>query len=133
MSITFQQSPLLSNAELNALFVFSWPGHEDRDFQRELAQSLTWVGAFDAERLVGFVKVAWDGGLHAFLLDPTTHPDFRRRGVGRGMVSRAADTARERGVEWLHVDFEISLTPFYRACGFVPTEAGLLHLTTPST
>ena len=31
--------------------------------------------------------------------------------------------------EWLHVDFEEDLRPFYfAACGFTPTDAGLLAL-----
>jgi hypothetical protein len=40
----------------------------------------------------------------------------------------AAAAAREAGCEWLHVDYEASLTPFYEACGFVPTAAGLIRL-----
>jgi hypothetical protein len=42
--------------------------------------SLTWVGAFSAGRLVGFVHAIWDGGTHAFILDghlghrPRTRP-----------------------------------------------------------
>jgi hypothetical protein len=33
------------------------------------------------------------------------------------------------GCEWLHVDFETRLTPFYiEGCGFRPTPAGLIHL-----
>ena len=43
-----------------------------------LARSLTYVAAYDTvgggEQLVGFVNVAWDGGIHAFLLDTTVHP-----------------------------------------------------------
>ena len=30
-------------------------------------------GAYDGERLVGYVNVATDGSGHAFLLDPTVH------------------------------------------------------------
>ncbi len=40
--------------------------------------------------------------------------------------------ARERGAEWLHVDYEDELDPFYRACGFRPTAAGLLALDSPA-
>jgi len=40
----------------------------------------------------------------------------------------AVRVARERGAEWLHVDFEPHLEGFYRACGFRPTEAGLIRL-----
>jgi GNAT superfamily N-acetyltransferase len=78
--------------------------------------------------LIGFVNVAWDGGAHAFLLDTTVHPDFRRRGIATELVRRVAEAARARGAEWLHVDFEPHLETFYRGCGFAPTAAGLLRL-----
>ena len=72
--------------------------------------------------------VAWDGRQHAFLLEPTVHPDRRRRGIGRELVRRAEAAAREAGCEWLHVDYEPALAPFYEACGFKPTPAGLIRL-----
>ena len=53
--------------------------------------SLTWVEAYAAARLVGFVNVAWDGGAHAFLLDTCVDPGHQRAGVGRELVRRAAD------------------------------------------
>lgn len=96
-----------------------------------LSRSLTWVGAYQGEDLVGFVNVAWDGGVHAFLLDPRVRPDFRRRGIGTELVHRAAKVARRAGVEWLHVDFEPELKAFYASCGFRPTEAGLFRLQDP--
>jgi hypothetical protein len=37
--------------------------------------------------------------------------------------------ARDAGCEWLHVDFEDHLRRFYfEACGFQPTNAGLIAL-----
>lgn len=91
--------------------------------------SLTWVGAFDGERLVGFVQLCWDGGSHAFLLDTAVDPDHQDRGVGRGLVRAAAVEAERAGCEWLHVDYEAHLDHFYRdLCGFAPTAAGLRHL-----
>jgi GNAT superfamily N-acetyltransferase len=92
--------------------------------------SLGWVTARDAAGLlVGFVNVAWDGGDHAFLLDTKTRGELQRRGVGTALVRHAADNARAVGCEWLHVDFEPDLAPFYfDACGFRPTDAGLIHL-----
>jgi len=80
------------------------------------------------DELIGCVNLAWDGGVHAFVLDTTVHPDARRRGVGRGLVKLAVEVARERGVEWVHVDFDGHLREFYYECGFRGTEAGLLHL-----
>jgi ribosomal protein S18 acetylase RimI-like enzyme len=92
--------------------------------------SLGWVTARDASGLlVGFVNVAWDGGDHAFLLDTKTHAGYQRRGIATAVVRVATDHARAAGCEWLHVDFEPDLAPFYfDACGFVPTDAGLIHL-----
>jgi GNAT superfamily N-acetyltransferase len=90
--------------------------------------SLVHLGAYADERLVGYVNVATDGGGHAFLLDPTVHPDFRGRGLGTLLVRRATEIAHERGARWLHVDYEPHLDGFYRACGFTPTMAGLIRL-----
>ena len=49
--------------------------------------------------------------------------------VTLAVVRRAAEEARAAGYEWLHVDFEPGLAAFYfGACGFQPTDAGLIHL-----
>lgn len=78
-----------------------------------------------------YVNVAWDGSTHAFILDPTVHPDFRLRGIGRQLVRQAVEAAGERGVTWVHVDFEPSLRGFYARCGFRATEAGVINVANP--
>ena len=100
-------------------------------WRRRLADhALTWVGAFDEGRLVGFVQVAWDGGPHAFLIDTAVDPNHQGRGIGAALVKAAEDETRAAGCEWLHVDFEPHLESFYlRSCGFRPTSAGLIRLT----
>ena len=91
--------------------------------------ALTWVGGFDAGRLVGFVQVCWDGGEHAFLLDTAVDPGWQRSGVGAGLVAAAVADTRAAGCAWLHVDFEDHLSAFYLdRCGFRTTAAGLLRL-----
>ena len=79
-------------------------------------------------RLIGFVNVVWDGGVHAFVLD--TVVARHRRGGGRRRAGRSAPhEARAAQCEWLHVDFEEHLRPFYiDACGFKETAAGLIAL-----
>jgi GNAT superfamily N-acetyltransferase len=59
------------------------------------------------------------------------HPDLRGRDIGRRLVRQAVKVAEDRHIEWVHVDFEPHLRGFYLACGFRPTEAGLLHLSEP--
>jgi ribosomal protein S18 acetylase RimI-like enzyme len=117
-----------SNEELNALWRQAWGATEPRDFSGILERSLAHVGAFAEAELIGFVNLAWDGGIHAFILDTCVHPGFRGRGIGTRLVREATRLAAERGVHWLHVDFEPHLAGFYRRCGFCPTEAGLLDL-----
>jgi GNAT superfamily N-acetyltransferase len=118
----------LTNNELNLLFAASWPDHSWRDFSPILQRSLAYVCAYDQNRLIGFVNLAWDGGIHAFILDTTVHPAMRRRGIGQALVKQAIIVAQERGIEWLHVDYEPHLQDFYRQCGFQHTEAGIQWL-----
>jgi GNAT superfamily N-acetyltransferase len=91
--------------------------------------SLGWVTARDRGKLVGFVNVVWDGSVHAWLQDTMVAASARHRGIGAGVVAVARDAARDAGCEWLHVDFDDDLRAFYfDACGFTPTNAGLLAL-----
>ncbi|MCX4689013.1 GNAT family N-acetyltransferase [Kitasatospora purpeofusca] len=120
--------PALTDAELNELFGVAWPAHSPTSFAPILARSLTWIAARRGSRLVGFVNVVGDGGAHAFVLDTTVHPDERRQGLGIRLVRAAAEEAKARGAEWLHVDYEPHLESFYGQCGFRPTAAGLMRL-----
>jgi len=91
--------------------------------------SLGWVCAWDDGALVGFVNVVWDGTVHAFILDTLVTERVRRQGVGSELVSVAVRQARAAGCEWLHVDFDDQLRPFYfDRCGFRPTNGGLVAL-----
>jgi GNAT superfamily N-acetyltransferase len=119
------------NAEVNALhaecfehrvFVDDWWSQVNRF-------SLGWVCTRRSGTLVGFVNVAWDGGVHAFVLDTMVPPAFQRQGIAKALIGEAVDRAKEAGCEWLHVDFNPHLRPFYfDACGFSPTDAGLIAL-----
>jgi GNAT superfamily N-acetyltransferase len=87
------------------------------------------VCAWEDGVLVGFVNAAWDGATHAFILDTVVSKQVRRQGVGSEIVAVAGQHARISGCEWLHVDFEDHLRPFYLdRCGFRATSAGLFGL-----
>jgi GNAT superfamily N-acetyltransferase len=129
MEIDYRLSPAIDNDALNHLLADAWPDHARRDFSRILPRSLGYVCAFAGNRVIGFVNVAWDGDMHAFLLDPMVQTEFRRRGIGTALVRHAANLARSKGAEWLHVDYEPHLEEFYAKCGFKNTRAGLINLT----
>lgn len=119
------------NGELNALHAECF-GHRvlDDDWWGQVNRfSLGWVCLRLDGRLAGFVNVAWDGGVHAFLLDTAVTPALQRQSHATRLVREAVAQARAAGCEWLHVDFDPHLRGFYLdACGFQPTEAGLVRL-----
>ena len=120
--------PYPDDAALQRLWSVAWNSAGPASFQPLLARSLAHIGAYDGKRLVGFVNVAWDGGIHAFILDTCVDPACRRQGIALRLLKLAAETARERGAAWLHVDFEPQLEPLYRQAGFGATAAGLMRL-----
>jgi predicted N-acetyltransferase YhbS len=134
MDVSYQWRGGFDDAEVDALHAegFGHPPTAGDWWARLHRHSLGWVCARESDELVGFVNVAWDGAAHAFVLDTLVSERLRDRRVGTGLVQLAAREARAAGCEWLHVDFEDHLRPFYLdACGFRPTSAGLVRLTDP--
>ncbi len=138
MTVTYHWRGGFDSGEVNALHAEGF-GHRvlDDDWWAQVnRQSLGWVcaradagAAGGTGELVGFVNVAWDGAIHAFILDTLVTARFRRHGVGTGLVAVAVRGARAAGCEWLHVDFDDHLRGFYfDSCGFQPTNAGLIAL-----
>lgn len=130
MSVTYQWRGAVDDDAVNMLHAEGF-GHPPLDigWSAQLHRhSLGWVCAHQDGRLVGFVNVAWDGGVHAFVLDTLVAGDVRRRGIGAELVAVAARQARAAGCEWLHVDFEDLDAFYFDACGFRPTSAGLIAL-----
>ena len=131
MAIEYEWRGAFDNREVSALHaegfeheltIDDWLGQVKR-------HSLGWVCARRDGKLVGFVNVPWDGETHAFIIDTLVTAAYRRLGVGRELVAVAERAARTAGCQWLHVDFEDQLRPFYfNACGFTPTNAGLIEL-----
>ncbi|HET7676830.1 MAG TPA: GNAT family N-acetyltransferase [Candidatus Limnocylindrales bacterium] len=131
MSVRYAWRGAFDSDEVGALHAEGF-GHAQaaEDWRGQVERhSLGWVCAREGTELVGFVNVAWDGGLHAFILDTLVASRARRRGIGTKLVGIAVEQARAAGCEWLHVDFEDELAAFYiGACGFRPTPAGLIAL-----
>lgn len=126
--IDYLVNPFPDTEALDDFWRRAWGVPPPQNYAAVLGRTLAHVAAMDGDRLVGFINVAWDGGLHAFILDTAVEVASRRRGIASELVRRAAALARERQVQWLHVDFEPHLEGFYRACGFRPTAAGLMAL-----
>ncbi|HEY3831828.1 MAG TPA: GNAT family N-acetyltransferase [Acidimicrobiia bacterium] len=135
MAVTYEWRGHFESREANALHAeaFETRVFSDSEWnwvEQVAAHSLGWVTArSDAGTLAGFVNVLWDGLVHAWLQDMMVAQSERRGGVGVALVQHARDGAATAGCEFLHVDFDDHLIPFYfDACGFTPTRAGLMHL-----
>jgi GNAT superfamily N-acetyltransferase len=129
--ITYEWRGAFNSAELNALHAEGFDHRRlDDDWWGQVSRhSLGWVCAREGSDLVGFVNIAWDGGVHAFVIDTLVTTRARHRGVGTALVATAEREARAAGCEWLHVDFDDHLRPFYfGSCKFRPTNAGLIAL-----
>jgi GNAT superfamily N-acetyltransferase len=132
--VTFEWRGDFGNDEVNALHAEAF---ETRVFDTSEwdwvalahAHSLGWVVARDDGALVGFVNVLWDGLVHAWIQDVMVASRARGNDVGTRLVHEARRGAQGADCEWLHVDFDDHLRPFYfDACGFTPTNAGLIAL-----
>jgi GNAT superfamily N-acetyltransferase len=134
VTVTYEWRGQFDNTEINILHAdafntrafdaaeWDWVSQVER-------HSLGWVVARSDGELAGFTNVLWDGLVHAWLQDVMVAGRARHRGIGVELVGRARAAAREAGCEYLHVDFEDDLRPFYfDACGFTPTNAGLIEL-----
>lgn len=133
--IAYSWRGLFTNPEVNELHAEAF---EHRIFDESEwdwvalcnAHSLGWVTAREGDDLFGFVNVLWDGLVHSWIQDVMVSSQARHRGIGVGLIHGARDGAKDAGCEWLHVDFEDHLRPFYYdAAGFTPSNAGLIDLT----
>ena len=97
MAVTFTWRGPIDNDVLNRLHAEGFGTRVfDTDWAAQLERhSAGWVTAYDEGRLVGFVNVAWDGGVHAFVLDTLVAADRRREGLA-GSSSSTRPRARGR-------------------------------------
>jgi GNAT superfamily N-acetyltransferase len=132
--IAYEWRGAFENAEVNTLHAEAFAtrvfDESEWNWERLVADhSLGWVVARDDGELLGFVNVVWDGLVHAWIQDTMVAAKAGRRGIGKQLVAVARDAARDAGCEYLHVDFDDDLKPFYYdACGFRPTSGGLIGL-----
>ena len=91
MTITYEWRGDFTGAEANRLHAACF-GHavlsdEQWDWRGQVeGHSLGWVCARGGDELVGFGNVAWDGVVHAFVLDTMVTAGVRRHGVGTRLV-----------------------------------------------
>ena len=100
--------------------VFWCPDITEPEILKGIRNSTLVVGAYAEEgRQIGFLRVLSDKVRFAYLLDVVVHEDYRRRGIGRGMVRFALSLPELRNVhQWLLRTRDAH--GVYEKCGFAP-------------
>lgn len=87
----------------------------------------------DGERVVGTARVLFLAGNQAKLERMAVLKPFRRRGIGRRIISFLNEELRSRRVQQVVLHAQHEAVAFYRACGFLErgppfSEAGIEHM-----
>lgn len=73
------------------------------------------VGAFDAERLVGFARALCDEAFSGYIGTVCVHPDYRGQGIGTELVTQLTEDSPE--ITWVLRAMQDS-APFWEKQGF---------------
>lgn len=80
------------------------------------------VGAFDAERLVGFARALCDEAFSGYIGTICVHPDYRRQGTGTELVTQLTEDSPE--ITWVLRAAGDSAS-FWEKQGFTPSSIAM--------
>jgi ribosomal protein S18 acetylase RimI-like enzyme len=102
-------------AQLRAVCDFA---PKDDGYLTQQVNGARWiVHAYDGPRLIGFCRAISDGVSNAYISSVMVAPEYRRRGIGREMLTRLI-AGNDTMKFVLHTRTEAAA--FYRAVGFEP-------------
>lgn len=101
-----------------------WPERTLADIESMLGSSIA-VGAWDEDRLVGFVRAVSDGLFRAYIEDMGVHADYRKRSLGREIIDRI--TAELKNIHVVSLFCESGLVDFYQQTSYKPTRQVVMH------
>ncbi len=102
-----------------------WSRVANEEELREVLQAGPAVGAWDGQRLVGFVRALSDGHLAAYVEDVMVHQDYRRGGVGDRIMSRLLGEIKQSANVSLFCERPVAR--FYERNGFRATSYVLMQ------
>ena len=96
-------------------------GYAKKTFEKELENKIArYFVALYHGKVVGYAGY-WNACGVADIIDVATHTDYRRKGIGQGLVKCLVDACREDGVSELNLEVRVSNTAaigLYEKMGF---------------
>jgi GNAT superfamily N-acetyltransferase len=121
MMITFRNEPPDSEQYV-ALFETTGWNTKYRATPQDLADAIqrSWflVGAYDADRLIGFGRIISDGVLYAMVYDMIVHPEYQRQGIGSEILVRLIRRCRDASIRDIQLFSAKGKESFYKKHGF---------------
>ncbi len=105
---------------------------EELEFDRDDAEALH-VVVKDGEGVIGTARVLFLANSQAKLERMAILKPFRRRGIGRGIISFLNEELKTKGVVQVILHAQCAAAAFYKSCGFAESsspfwEVGIKHI-----
>lgn len=101
-----------------------WTNYTNRRdmLRRAYARSLLVLGAFDADRLVGIVRVVGDGCSIIYIQDLLVLPEYQRQHIGTRLLGEVLHRFADVYQKILLTERTDANILFYKRSGFVPVD-----------
>lgn len=96
--------------------------------QRMLDATYLVLGAWEGDRLIGFVRAITDGIYRALIDDMVVEESRRGQGIGSELMKRLIERLREMEIEEVFLRCGGDVVPFYQRHGFEKTRGVVMDL-----
>jgi ribosomal protein S18 acetylase RimI-like enzyme len=122
---THRERPILPRAVRELYEHVGWTRPASDEALAEVMKAGPAVGAWDGEKLVGFVRALSDGHLVAYVEDVMVHEEYRRSGVGEKLMARLLEEIGS--VAKVNLFCEEPVVRFYEGSSFQQTSYVLMQ------
>ena len=119
------ERPIDPSGVLDLYAAEQWWPDRTRSQLAEVLEAGPAVGAWMADRLVGFARAVTDGAFRVYVEDVVVAPDARHAGIGRLLVAHLLELVPPAAVTSLFCSRDLS--DFYAERGFHPTGQLVMH------
>lgn len=124
--LTFVFNERVTPVEVGALReAVGWDARTDR-YALILPTAFLYIGCYDGDDLVGFVRTISDGVDDAVIFDLAVLEKYRSLGIGSRLIDLSIARCAEMGVKAVNVLYEPQLARFYHKRGFIQICSGVI-------